>query len=230
MKRRIQFLLAFAAVAAASAGLTATGADSPRIGDERVLLRTTRGDLVLAFYPDVAPKHIAQILKLVRMGVYDSTWIQRVEPNYVVQLSNVQNRKRALSPEQLAAITKLPAEFSSVPHRTGTLSMAREPADPNSAETSFSMMLNAAPHLDGKYTVFGEVEFGMPLLSMLANEPRDQGGCSPPPAGGGAGPRDHRPGHCGQTTGSAAPRGGPRRCESWAESAPCTRWRPRLSC
>jgi cyclophilin family peptidyl-prolyl cis-trans isomerase len=155
---------------AASSG----GAPRPQPGNERVLLRTNRGDVVLALYPDVAPRHTAQILELVRLGVYDSTWIYRVQPGFMVQLGNAQNRRRPLSPEQLAAIHKLPAEFSAVPHTTGVLSMAREVADPNSAETSFSFMLNAAPHLDGKYTVFGEVEWGLALLTMIADEPRDE--------------------------------------------------------
>jgi cyclophilin family peptidyl-prolyl cis-trans isomerase len=168
--------LAALAVPRLAAAQTGTDQAQPRLSDERILLRTTRGDLVLALYPDVAPRHAAQILKLVRLGVYDSTWFQRVEPGYIVQLINAQNGKRPLSPEQLAAITKLPAEFSKVPHRPGTLSMAREPADPNSAETSFSILLRSAPHLDGKYTVFGEVVWGMPLVNMLSTEPRDSHG------------------------------------------------------
>jgi cyclophilin family peptidyl-prolyl cis-trans isomerase len=176
--RRLFVLLA----AFASLPGLAAAAEKPRLADERVLLRTNRGDLVLALYPDVAPKHVAQILKLVRLGVYDSTFINRVEPGYVVQLTNAQNRKRALSPEQLAAITKLPAETSPTPHQVGSLSMAREPADRNSAETSFSILLRPAPHLDGQYTVFGEVAWGMPLVNMVAAEPLgDRGAPLDPP-------------------------------------------------
>jgi cyclophilin family peptidyl-prolyl cis-trans isomerase len=164
-------------LALASVCITATAfaADppAPRMGDERVLLRTTRGDLVLALYPDVAPKTVAQFLKLVRLGVYDSVFFHRIEPNFVAQLTDAQNRKRPLSPEQLAAITKLPAEFSALQHKAGVLSMARQDADVNSAETSFSILLAPAPHLDGKYTIFGQLEFGAPLLTMLVKEPRD---------------------------------------------------------
>jgi cyclophilin family peptidyl-prolyl cis-trans isomerase len=150
-------------------------ASSPRLSDERIVFRTTRGDLVVALYPDVAPRHTAQILRLVRLGVYDSTYVHRVEPGFVAQLTNAQNRKRPLSPEQTAAIVKLPAELSAVPHREGVLSMAREDGDLDSAETSFSFMLGPAPHLDGKYTVFGQLEFGQPLLDMLSREPRGAG-------------------------------------------------------
>jgi cyclophilin family peptidyl-prolyl cis-trans isomerase len=170
MMRVCSLSLVIATVATSSAF---AAADLPRLGEERVLLRTNRGDLVIALYPDIAPKHTAQILKLVRLGVYDSTYIHRVEPNFVAQLTNAQNRRQPLSPEQLAAITRLPAELSTQPHRAGVLSMAREDGDLDSAETSFSFMLGPAPHLDGKYTVFGQVEFGGPLLAMISAEPRD---------------------------------------------------------
>jgi cyclophilin family peptidyl-prolyl cis-trans isomerase len=148
-------------------------AKGPPVGDERILLRTNRGDLVLGLYDTVAPKHAAQIKRLVRLGVYDSTSIVRVEPGFVAQLSNAQNRKNPLTPEQHKAIVPIPAEFSKLVHRTGILSMARDTDDVNSAETSFSFMLGRAPELDRKYTIIGELEFGQPLLDMLAKEPRD---------------------------------------------------------
>jgi cyclophilin family peptidyl-prolyl cis-trans isomerase len=147
--------------------------DSPRLADERVLLRTNRGDLVLALYPDVAPAHVAQILKLVRLGVYDSTWFFRIDPRFVVQLASAQTRRFPLTAEQQAAIRKLPAELSNLVHRPGRVSMARHDGDLNSAETSFSFLLTRAPHLDGKYTVFGELEWGNAVLVALAMSPRD---------------------------------------------------------
>jgi len=145
----------------------------PAIGDERILLHTNRGDLVVGLYDTVAPKHAAQIRKLVRLGVYDSTMIFRVEPGFVAQVTNAQNRKKALTPEQHKAITPIPAEFSKLQHKAGIVSMARDTDDVNSAETSFSFMLGRAPELDRKYTVIGELEHGMPLLKMIEKEPRD---------------------------------------------------------
>jgi cyclophilin family peptidyl-prolyl cis-trans isomerase len=169
--RRLRLLLTL--------GLLATTApvgaapESPRVGEEKILLRTSRGDLVLGLYPEVAPRHVAQILKLVRLGVYDSMWFHRVEPGFLVQTTDAQNRKQPLTPEQLAAIVKLPLEVAGVTHQAGVLSMARRDGDLDSAETSFSILLGAAPHLDGKYTVFGQLEWGLPLLGLLASEPRD---------------------------------------------------------
>jgi cyclophilin family peptidyl-prolyl cis-trans isomerase len=173
MKRFLFGILGCASLLLPLAGARAESAP-PRMGEDRVLIRTNRGDMVFGLYPDVAPRTVAQFLKLVRMGVYDSTYFHRIEPNFVAQVTNAQNRKNPLSPEQLAAITRLPAEFSSIPHTMGTLSMAREDKDVNSAETSFSILLGNAPHLDGKYTIFGHVVWGLPLVTGLATEPRDE--------------------------------------------------------
>jgi cyclophilin family peptidyl-prolyl cis-trans isomerase len=152
---------------------THPAAKGPPVGDERILLRTNRGDLVVGLFDTIAPKHATQIRKLVRMGVYDSMLLHRVEPNFVIQITNAQNRKQPLTPEQHKAITHIPAEFSKIPHRKGIISMARDNDDVNSAETSFSFMLGRAAELDGKYTVIGQLEFGQPLLDMIAKEPRD---------------------------------------------------------
>jgi cyclophilin family peptidyl-prolyl cis-trans isomerase len=146
--------------------------ETPPVGDERILLRTNRGDLVVGLFDGVAPKHAAQIRKLVRLGVYDTTTIFRVEPGFVAQVVNAQNRQQRLTPEQSAAIKPIPAEFSKLPHRPGMVSMARDDDDVNSAETSFSFVLGRAKELDGKFTIIGQVEFGQPLLAMIAKEPR----------------------------------------------------------
>jgi peptidyl-prolyl cis-trans isomerase B (cyclophilin B) len=155
-----------------AAVLPAAAESRPHLAAERVVLHTAAGDVVLAFYPDVAPRHVAQILRLVRLGVYDTTHFCRIEPTFVAQLSTALDRSEAPSAEQRAAIHPLPAEFGSVPHRRGTLSMAREDGKPDSGETSFSILLAAAPHLDGKYTIFGEVESGMEVIDELCRVPR----------------------------------------------------------
>lgn len=154
------------------AAAKARSRNAPPIGDERVLLRSNRGDLVIGLYDTIAPKHAAQIRKLVRLGVYDTTSIHRVEPGFVAQITNAQNRGKALTPEQHKAITAIPAEFSALKHEAGVVSMARDDDDVNSAETSFSFILGRARELDGKYTIIGEVEFGRPLLAAIAREPR----------------------------------------------------------
>lgn len=140
----------------------------------RVILHTNVGDIVLGFYPQVAPKHVAQILQMVKSGVYDGARVFRVEPGFVAQVANFDSRDVPLSPEQLATVSKIPAEFSQVKHRRGTLSMARFDNDVNSAEASFSILLGEAPHLDGSYSVFGEVVQGLDVVTAIEGTPTDK--------------------------------------------------------
>ncbi len=159
-------LLALAFGAAASA--------EPRVAEDRIVLRTGAGDLVLALYSDVAPCHVEQLLKLTRMGVFDSTHFYRVDPSFLVQLSDAANRTVPLSPEQRAALTPLPLELSALKHVRGALTMAHRDGEPDSAETSFSILLVDAPHLDGSYTVFGRLESGWEVLDEILRVPRSQ--------------------------------------------------------
>ena len=154
----------------AMAGTLSAQEGPPRVADERLLLRTTMGDLVIELYPDVAPEHVAQILKLVRMGLYDGLAIYQADPMFLVQVSNVQHRQTPMTPEQQAAIHRLRGEFSaSLKHRRGIVTMARDASDPDSAETSFSIMVVDAPHLDGRYTIFGRLARGDDVLDAIAN-------------------------------------------------------------
>ncbi|HEX4049167.1 MAG TPA: peptidylprolyl isomerase [Elusimicrobiota bacterium] len=144
----------------------------PRVGDERVLLHTNAGDIVLALYPDVAPRHVAQILKLVRLGDYDSTHFLRVIPGFLVQLAEVTDRPVPLNEAQAAAIHPLKAEFSRLRHQAGVLSMSRDDKDPDSALTSFSILLGDWPEGDGRYTIFGRVQEGMDVVDEFLKVPR----------------------------------------------------------
>src|ERR1700722_9470629 len=120
-----------------------------RVARERIVLHTVAGDVVLALYPDVAPRHVRQMLRLVQLGCYDGTHFSRVEPGFVIQLADVYQRRQDLTREQAAAIHRVPAEFSkALKHGRGTLSMAHFDDDPDSAETSFSIVLSEQPHLD----------------------------------------------------------------------------------
>jgi cyclophilin family peptidyl-prolyl cis-trans isomerase len=155
------------------AAAAARADEPPRVAAERIVLHTTAGDIVLALYPDVAPRHVEQLVHLARLGVYDTTHFYRVEPGFVIQISTALDRKEPLSTEQRAAIHPLAAEFSALRHRRGVLSMARQDNDPDSGETSFSILLGDAPHLDGTYTVFGHVESGMDVVDEICKVPRN---------------------------------------------------------
>jgi cyclophilin family peptidyl-prolyl cis-trans isomerase len=165
----------FAAGAAVAAGATTLspgtepavseiGWVTTELSRERIVFRTNVGDIAVALYPGAAPKTVAQILNLARRGVFDGVTIYRVEPGFVAQIENFDLKKPALTSQQYAEVHKLPAEFSSLHHHRGLLSMARYD-DPNSAEASFSFMLGDAPSLDRKYTVFGEIVAGQDVLA-----------------------------------------------------------------
>jgi cyclophilin family peptidyl-prolyl cis-trans isomerase len=147
---------------------------APRVAAERIVLHTNVGDMVLALYPEVAPRHAEQLLKLARLGVFDGVNFFRVESTFVAQLSDARYKQPAPSAEQLEAIHALPAEFSALKHRRGTLSMARYDDRPDSGETSFSILLDYAPHLDGKYTVFGQLESGLEVLDLIQRATTDE--------------------------------------------------------
>lgn len=172
-KRLLPLLLALVSCASGAAAQDAAAQGvapeepAPRVAGERIVLRTNVGDMVLALYPEVAPGHAEQLLKLARMGAYDGVNFFRVETSFVAQLSDARYKQPAASPEQLAAIRPLPAEFSRLRHRRGTLSMARHDGRPDSGETSFSILLGDAPHLDGNYTVFGHLEAGHDVLDLI---------------------------------------------------------------
>lgn len=126
-----------------------------------VALQTTKGVLYLELWPDVAPKHCEQILKLVADGFYDGIVIHRVEPGFVVQAGDPLTKNGGVDAPGVGtggSGHKLKAEFSNKPHNRGTLSMARS-SDPDSADSQFFICLTrqACAPLDGKYTVFGQV-------------------------------------------------------------------------
>ncbi len=139
----------------------------PKLSNERLILRTTLGDIAIALFPEAAPRHAEQVLRLARLGAFDTCHFVRVERGFVAQLSDHRDRRIPLSETQKAAIRPLPAEFGPVRHRRGIVSMARRDGEPDSGETSFFLILGEAPHLDGKYTVFGRVVAGEDVLALL---------------------------------------------------------------
>ena len=141
--------------------------DLKKLSNERIIFRTNFGDIMMALYPNAAPKHTEQVLKLVKAGIYDGMTFHRLEHNFVLQINNHDNRIKPLTPEQKAVIHNIPAEFNEIPHRRGILSMARMDGDNNSAETSFSFLLADSPHLDKQYTAFGQVVAGMSVIEAI---------------------------------------------------------------
>jgi peptidyl-prolyl cis-trans isomerase B (cyclophilin B) len=69
---------------------------------------------------------------------------------------------------------RVKAEFNDRPHVRGTVSMART-SDPDSAGSQFFIVVKDTPHLNGQYTVFGEVVKGMEVADKIVSQPQDRG-------------------------------------------------------
>ncbi len=132
------------------------------------VIRTDKGDIVVQFYPDVAPVTVASFLHLARTGFFNGVRFHRVVPGFVIQGGDPKSK----DPNATDAGTGgpgyyLPAEFNSRPHKTGTLSMARSQS-PTSGGSQFYICLADQPSLDGQYTVFGQTVSGMDVVNSIA--------------------------------------------------------------
>jgi cyclophilin family peptidyl-prolyl cis-trans isomerase len=137
-----------------------------------VLIRTSLGDMTVEMAPDLAPEHVRNFLKLVETGWYDRTAFHRIVPGFVAQGGIGATRAGGVGHAADRWVRKLKGEFSKIPHTRGVLSMARAD-DPDSADTSFFIVFGPAPHLDGKYTVFGKVIDGFDTLEKIEKVLRD---------------------------------------------------------
>jgi len=133
---------------------------------KEVLLRTSLGDITLALDPDLAPEHVRNFLKLVETGWYDRTAFHRIVPKFVIQGGVGATREGQKSHPADKWVRNVKGEFSPRKHIRGSLSMARAD-DPNSAMTSFFIVLAPAPNLDNKYTIFGKVVDGFDTLDKF---------------------------------------------------------------
>lgn len=131
------------------------------------------GEIQLVFFPEVAPNHVANFLKLAKDKFYDGTTFHRVIPGFMIQGGDPYTKSPDRSTHGLGGPgQRLKAEFSSRPHKRGTLSMARA-NDPDSAGSQFFICVADANFLDWNYTVFGEVVSGMEVADKIVSVRRD---------------------------------------------------------
>ncbi len=144
--------------------------ESPaELAKHRAILETSAGPITVEFFADKAPEHVRNFLRLASLGVYDGTSFHRVVRGFVIQTGAVTSRG-PLSEKQQKMVRSLQPEFNDTRHVKGILSMARGD-DPASAMTSFFIVTGDAPSLDGKYTVFGRVVDGMPVVEAIEQAP-----------------------------------------------------------
>ncbi len=142
-----------------------------------------KGTIVIDLFPDVAPKHVAQVTALAEQGAYDGVVFHRVIDGFMAQTGDVQYGKKGGDTSMAgmggSSMADIPAEFSSVPFDRGVLGMARS-QDPNSANSQFFIMFAPAPHLDGQYTAFGRVISGMDVVDAIRKGAGGNGEVSDP--------------------------------------------------
>ncbi len=131
-----------------------------------VTLKTTLGNIKIQMQPDWAPENVRNFLKLAQSGWYDGTVFHRIAKDFVVQGGTAPGRAHFAD----RWVRPVKGEFrADVKHVRGIVSMAHGD-DPNSATTSFFLMLGAGTNLDGQFSAFGRVVEGMDVLDAFAKE------------------------------------------------------------
>jgi len=122
--------------------------------ENTLYLELKDGRVTIQLFPDHAPNHVARIKELCRQDFYDGIVFHRVIDGFMAQTGDPTGTGTGGSGKNLAA------EFNSIRHERGTCSMARA-QNPNSADSQFFIVFQAAPHLNGQYTAWGQVVSGM---------------------------------------------------------------------
>ena len=141
--------------------------------ETRAVIQTPLGDMVVEFFPEAAPNHVNNFTVLTRKGFYDGTTFHRVIPGFMIQGGDPNSKKADRSLHGTGGPGyRLKAEFNDKSHKRGTLSMARS-RHPDSAGSQFFICVADAPHLDGQYTVFGQVVEGMETADKIVSQKTD---------------------------------------------------------
>jgi cyclophilin family peptidyl-prolyl cis-trans isomerase len=135
-------------------------------------LHTSAGEIHIRFFPDVAPNHVKNFLDLAQKGFYDGTKFHRVIPGFMVQGGD----PNTISGDPATwgtggAEENVKAEFNTISHRRGIVSMARA-QHPDSASSQFFIVVSDSPFLDRQYSVFGEVTRGMEVADKIVSAPK----------------------------------------------------------
>lgn len=125
-----------------------------------VKMTTDKGVVYLELFPEVAPIHVDNFLKLIKTGFYNGLLFHRVVPGQIIQGGCPEGSGRG------GPGYTIPAEFNFRKHKRGTLSMARA-SHPDSAGSQFYICLKRMIQLDGKYTVFGQVVKGRDVPAKI---------------------------------------------------------------
>src|SRR5579875_261153 len=143
--------------------------------ENTLLIELPTGQVVVQLRPELAPKHVERIKELARAGFYDGTPFHRVIEGFMAQGGDPSGTGSGGS-----HLPNLPAEFTrDAQFLRGTVGAART-NDPNSANSQFFIMFAPASHLDGQYTIFGQVVSGMDLVDKIKRGAGGSGSVSNP--------------------------------------------------
>jgi cyclophilin family peptidyl-prolyl cis-trans isomerase len=129
--------------------------------ENTLILETSKGRVVIALRPDLAPGHVERIKTLARKGFYDGVVFHRVIEGFMAQTGDPTGTGTGGSD-----LPDLKAEFSAEPHTRGVCSMART-SNPHSANSQFFICFDDARFLDKQYTVWGKVVEGMENVDKI---------------------------------------------------------------
>ncbi len=163
LRTSLFIIFAFCALAVALAAPGRVATTSVRVEVEG------RGDFVIRFENDKAPKTTAHILRLVRNGFYDGQRFHRVERNpkpFLVQVGDPASKGGDLNGNGGSG-AQIPFEESGLPNVAGAVGLGHPVDQPNKGDSQFYVLLDNASFLDGKYTVFGQVVSGMDVVRKI---------------------------------------------------------------
>jgi len=145
--------------------------------NEVAVIKTTAGEMVVEFWPDVAPKTVENFKTLANQGFYDGTAFHRIVKGFMIQggdpLTKDPNAESSWGTGGPGH--RIKAEFNEKPHVRGVLSMARS-QHPDSAGSQFFICLANANFLDRQYTAFGKVIKGDDVLGKIGDTPTTMSG------------------------------------------------------
>jgi peptidyl-prolyl cis-trans isomerase B (cyclophilin B) len=138
--------------------------------DEVAVIKTTEGEMVIRFWPDVAPKTVENFKGLARQAFYDGSAFHRIVKGFMIQGGDPLTKDPSAEERWGTGGPgyQIKAEFNDRPHVRGVISMARS-QHPDSAGSQFFICLDDARFLDRQYTAFGELIKGDDVLTRLGN-------------------------------------------------------------
>jgi peptidyl-prolyl cis-trans isomerase B (cyclophilin B) len=138
--------------------------------NEVAVIKTSEGEMIAEFWPEVAPNTVENFKKLARSGFYDGTAFHRIVKGFMIQGGDPLTKDPAKESRYGTGDPgyKIKAEFNDRSHERGVLSMARS-SDPDSAGSQFFICLANVSRLDHQYTTFGKIIKGDDVLGKIGD-------------------------------------------------------------